>query len=77
MDVAFSAGVLVSKTQNHAQEESLRFSSSLPDSQMREELSRARKRQAHSLLNYSISSIKMKRYLPIQIVSSFIGSKTT
>ena len=44
MDVAYSAGVLTSKTQNHAQEESLRFSASLPDSQMREELSRARKR---------------------------------
>ena len=33
LDVAFSAGVLASKTQNHAHEESLRFSSSLPDSQ--------------------------------------------
>ena len=44
LDVAFSAGVIASKTQNHAQEESLRFSSSLPDSQMRDELSRARKR---------------------------------
>ena len=39
LDVAFSAGVLVSKTQNHAQEESIRFS--LPDSQMRDELNRA------------------------------------
>ena len=35
LDVAYSAGVLASKTQGHAQEESLRFSASLPDKQMR------------------------------------------
>ena len=44
LDVAYSAGVLASKTQGHAQEESLRFSANLPDKQMRGELSRARKR---------------------------------
>ena len=44
LDVAYSAGVLASRTQGHSQEESLRFAANLPDEQMRGHLSKGRKR---------------------------------
>ena len=44
LDVAYSAGVLASRTQSHAQEDSLRFAANFPDEQMRGYLTRARKR---------------------------------
>ena len=43
LDLAFSAGVLASEVEDQAQEESVKYSSSLPASQMEEELSKARK----------------------------------
>ena len=46
LDVAFSAGVLASKVEDHAQEESVKYSSSLPESQMKEEPSKARKQMS-------------------------------
>ena len=44
LDVAYSAGVLASRTQGHAQADSLKFAANLPEEQMKEYLSRARKR---------------------------------
>ena len=44
LDAAFSAGVLASKVGYHAQDESVKYSSSLPESQMEEKLNKARKR---------------------------------
>ena len=44
MDIAYSAGVLASRTQGHAQADSLRFAANFPDEQMRGYLTRARKR---------------------------------
>ena len=44
LDAAFLAGVLASKVGYHAQDESVKYSSSLPESQMEDKLNKARRR---------------------------------
>ena len=61
LDVAFSAEVLISKVEDHAQEESLKYSSSLPESQMKKELNKARKRLSKtSMLILELLNIEYK-----------------
>ena len=73
LDIAYSVGVLSSKTQGHAQEESLRFSASLPDKQMRGELSRTRKRleQASTKIDELLDTKYIDAKVPTDMNSFF------
>ena len=61
LDVAFAVRVFASKTEAHAQEESLKFSSSLPECQMKKEISKVKKRLSNaSMLITELLNIEYK-----------------